>query len=100
MNFIFEPALLDYMQKKKKQIIVVEEITSNNSDFEITELHVHLIDEKKANFFQTKKRYSCISTEHGSVLLPPFQLKYDDTVTFRLKSFLGIKYVSYQGITV
>ena len=46
MNFIYEPALLEYMQKKGKNTIVVEEITSNNSDFEVTELHVHLIDEK------------------------------------------------------
>lgn len=99
MNFIYEPTLLDYMQKKNKHTIVVEEITSNNSDFEITELHVHLIDEKQADFFKTKKRYYGITTEHGSVLLPPFQLKYEDTITFSLKSFLGIKYVAYQGIT-
>ena len=94
MNFIYEPALLEYMQKKGKNTIVVEEITSNNSDFEVTELHVHLIDEKRAEHFKSQKRYLGVKTEKGEVLLPPF----DDTVTFGLKSFLGIKYVSYKGI--
>ena len=98
MNFCYEPALLDYMHRKNRNTIVVEEITSNNSDFEITELHVHLIDDKRADFFKTKKGYFCISTENGFVLLPPFHLQYEDTVTFGLKSFLGIKYVTYQGI--
>lgn len=98
MKFVYEPELQAYMQKKGKKTIVVEEITSNNSDFEITELHVHLIDEKKAEYFKTQKRYYSVTTEMGAVLLPPYKLKYDDTVIFSLKSFLGIKYVSYKGI--
>jgi hypothetical protein len=99
MRFIYEPALTEYMKKKGKNTIVVEEITSNNSDFEITELHVYLIDEKKAEYFKSKKRYGSISTEEGFVLLPPYRLNYESTVTFGLKSFLGIKYISYQGIS-
>lgn len=98
MNFVYEPALLEYMQKKGKNTIVVEEITSNHSDFEITELHVHLIDGKRAEHFKSQKRYLSVKTEKGEVLLPPFRLKIDDTVTFSLKSFLGMKYVSYKGI--
>lgn len=98
MNFVYEPSLLAYMQKKKKNNIVVEEITSNHSDFEITELYVHLVDDKGAAHFKSKKSYAGIKTEQGEVLLPPFRLKIDDTVTFGLKSFLGIKYVSYKGI--
>lgn len=98
MKFIYEKPLQEYMLKKGKKTIVIEEITSNNSDFEITELHVHLIDEKKAAYFKTQKGYYSITTEAGFVLLPPFKLKYDDTVTFGLKSFLGIKYISHKGI--
>ncbi|MBP3604819.1 MAG: hypothetical protein J6J79_11800 [Lachnospiraceae bacterium] len=98
MEFTYEPKLIEYMNKKGKNIIVVEEVTSNNSDFEITELHVHLIDEKRADFFKTKQRYHGIKTKEGEVLLPPFRLKYDDVITFGLKSFLGIKYISYTGI--
>ena len=98
MKFTYEPALLEYMTKKGKTTIVVEEVTSNNSDFEITELHVQLIDEKRAEYFKKKQGYGTVTTEAGEVLLPPFRLKYDDVVTFGLKSFLGIKYVSYKGI--
>ena len=98
MNFVYEQPLLDYMQKKGKSTIVIEEVTSNNSDFEITELHVHLIDQKSAEIFKTKKRYYSVKTDAGEVLLPPYRLKLADTITFGLKSFLGIKYISYQGI--
>lgn len=98
MKFVYEPALQEYMIKKGKKTIVVEEITSNNSDFEITELHVHLIDEKRTEYFKTQKGYYSVQTETGTVLLPPYKLKYEDTITFSLKSFLGIKYVSYKGI--
>lgn len=98
MNFIYEQSLLEYMNKKGKSTIVVEEVTSNNSDFEITELHVHLIDEKSAEVFKKKKGYYTVRSEHGEVLFPPFQLKLEDTITFYLKSFLGIKYLGYKGI--
>lgn len=98
MNFICEPALQEYMLKKKKSTIVVEEITSNNSDFEITELHIHLISEKQAEHFKTRKRYYTQKTDFGEVLLPPFKLKIADTVTFSLKSFLGIRYIGQRGI--
>ncbi|MBO5056516.1 MAG: hypothetical protein J5988_02875 [Eubacterium sp.] len=99
MKFIYEQPLLDYMLKKGKKTIVVEEITSNNSDFEITELHVQLIDEKRAEHFKTRKGYYSVTTDAGTVLLPPYKLKCEDTITFGLKSFLGIKYVSYKGIS-
>ena len=98
MNFICEPALQEYMQKKKRTAILVEEITSSNSDFEITELHIRLVDEKAARLFKTKKRYYACQTDFGEVLLPPFKLKIADTVVFSLKSFLGIKYVAQKGI--
>lgn len=98
MKFMYEQPLQEYMLKRGKKTIVVEEITSNNSDFEITELHIHLIDEKKTEYFKTKKSYYSVTTDMGFVLLPPFKLKYDDTVTFGLKSFLGIKYISCKGI--
>ncbi|MBS7341264.1 MAG: hypothetical protein KIH00_13635 [Lachnospiraceae bacterium] len=98
MEFVYEQKLQNYMLQKGKKNIVVEEITSNNSDFEITELHIHLIDDRQAEFFKTKKSYYAKNTEMGQVLLPPFQLKYDDVITFGLKSFLGIKYVTCKGI--
>jgi len=98
MEIIYEPELLAFMEKKNKNIIVVEEVSINNSDIEIMELHVHLISEAIADEFKKKKRYRTVPTEHGEVLFPPFKLKIAETVTFGLKSFLGIKYLSYKGI--
>lgn len=98
MEFVYEQPLQEYMCKKGKNIIVVEEITSNNSDFEITELHLQLIDEKRADYFKTKKGYYTVKTQTGEVLLPPYRLKIEETVTFGLKSFLGIKYITQKGI--
>lgn len=98
MRFVYEQPLLEYMHKKGKTTVVVEEITSNNSDFEITELHLQLIDEKRADFFKKKKGYYTVTTDRGEVLLPPYRLKIEDTVTLSLKSFLGIKYVTQKGI--
>lgn len=98
MEFIYTPELIEYMNKKQKNIIVVEEVSINNSDIEIMELHVHLIDTKMANVFKQKKRYRTVTTDYGEVLFPPFKLKLSETITFGLKSFLGIKYLSYKGI--
>lgn len=98
MNFIFDQNLQDYMQKKKKTSVVVEVVTSNNSDFEVTELYVHLADQKGTDFFKTKKHFKGYQAPVGEVLLPPYRLEYEDTVTFGLKSFLWVKYVTHQGI--
>ena len=98
MEIIYTPELIEFMDKKKKNIIVVEEVSINNSDIEIMELHVHLIDSRMADTFKQKKRYRTVPTDHGEVLFPPFKLKLSDTIIFGLKSFLGIKYLSYKGI--
>ncbi len=98
MKFIYEPALQEYMRQKRKNTVAVEVVTSNNSDFEVTELHVHLVDEKRAAFFIEKKHFREHTTEYGSVLLPPYRLEYDETVTFGLKKFLFVRYVTWDGI--
>lgn len=98
MNFIYEEPLLRHMRQKGKTDIIVEVVSSDSSDFEVTELHVYLASRKQAEHFQTKKHFRAVQTEAGSVLLPPYKLEYDDTITFGLKQLLFIKYVSYQGI--
>ena len=100
MEFKFEPKLLDYMQKHNKRTIVVELVEINNSDFEITELHVRFVDARLREQFLTKKRYRLYTTPHGEVLLPRFPLELEETVSFGLKSFLGFKRLTYTGIKV
>lgn len=98
MNFTYEPSLERYMRQKQKRTIVVEVISSDHSDFQVTELHVHLVSEKQADFLIRQKQFRPQATHMGQVLLPPYRLTYGDTVTFGLKSFLGIKYITQEGI--
>ena len=55
MQFVYEPALEKYMLEKKKTNIIVEPVEVNNSDFDVTELHVYLANDKQAEFFKTKR---------------------------------------------
>lgn len=98
MQIVLEESLKTYMREKGKRDIVVEVITSDSSDFEVTELHTHFINERQKEFFKTKKHFHSKETELGELLLPPYRLEYGETVTFRLKSFLFIKYVTQEGI--
>lgn len=88
------------MKKKEKMAVVVEVVTSNCSDIEITELYVHLSNQKQADYFVNKKKFRRQSMDFGEVLLPPYRLDYEDTVTFGLKSFLGIRQLTWKGIQV
>jgi hypothetical protein len=98
MKFVCEPELVSYMKEKGKNTIALEVITSDYSDFEISELHVHLVDEKQAQYFKNKKRYVPVQTEFGEVLLPPFRLQCEDTVCFGLKKWWIFNSISYTGI--
>ena len=55
MNFIIDEALKAYMQRTGKTNIVVEMVTAETSDIEISELHVHLVNDRQAAFFKEKK---------------------------------------------
>jgi len=100
MDFKYEPALLNYMQKRNIHTIVVEMVEINNSDFEISELHVRFADARLREQFLTKRNYRLYETEHGEVLLPRFPLELAETVCFGLKSFLCFRYITYTGIKV
>lgn len=97
MRFEYDDALRAYMTAKGKRHIVVEVVSSDHSDFEITELYPHIVGEKKAAEFK-RKRYVVRETDMGEVLLPPYRLHYADTIRFSLRSFLGIKSVRQEGI--
>lgn len=100
MEFQYDPKLLDYMRKQNKRTIVVEMVEINNSDFEISELHVRFADPRLREYFLTKKHYRLYATDHGEVLLPRFPLELEETVCFGLKSVLFFKYITYTGIKV
>ena len=100
MNFVIDEALKEHMKHVGKLNIVVELVTAETSDIEISELHVYLADDKQAKLLKEKKRYRGKETEIGEVLLPAFPLQCEETVRFRLKKFLCFKMVGYEGIKI
>lgn len=100
MKFVYEPELLAYMREKKKKNIIVEVARSDSSDFEVTELHVHFVNEKQTALFKSRGRFRSIQTEIGEVLLPPYKLEYAPVITFGLKRLWFIRYVTQEGIAL
>jgi len=43
MQFEYTQELIEYMEQKKQKNIIVEVVSCENSDIEITELYVHLL---------------------------------------------------------
>lgn len=90
--------LKEYMEKTGKSIIIVEVATSDGSDFEVAELHIHFTSEKQAELFQQRKHYHRYETDWGVVLLPNYRMEYQPVVTFDLKKVLFFHVVTQTGI--
>lgn len=86
------------MIAKNKKNIIVEVVTSDSSDFEVTELYVHFASDKDCKFFKEKKRFIAKETGIGELLLPPYKLEYEKTLRFYLKRFLIFPYIGYEGV--
>mgnify|MGYP007101866978 CR=1 FL=1 len=97
MNFVYGPALLEHMEKRGLSTVCVEVVTAN-ADIDFTELYVHLVKPGQAEEFISRKKYREIKTDHGAVLLPPYRLEYDDTVTLELKKTWIFHSVRCEGI--
>lgn len=100
MRFEYTDRLVEFMAKKKKKNIIIEVVVCNNSEIEIADLHVYLIDDKRARYFKEKEGYGFVKTPVGEVLIPKFKLKYDEVIYFDLKSILFFSMVSYRGVVL
>ena len=94
----YDDALREYMAKKGMTTIAVEVASAQHSDIEVTELYVHLISDKQAAYFKEKKRFRPVAGELGEVLLPPYNLEYDETLRFGLKKIWIFHSIQYTGI--
>ena len=97
MNIVYTPELTEYIRKHNKKTLLVEMIELNNTDLEITDLHIYFINERMREQF-IKKGYRVEKTELGEILLPRFPLQMAETVTFGLKSVLFFKHITCDGI--
>ena len=100
MNFVIDEALKEHMEHTGKRHIVIEVVTADTSDIEISELHVYLADDKQARILKEKKRFRGKEAEAYEVLLPAFPLQYEETVRFWLKKVLFFKMVGYEGVKI
>ena len=100
MTFVIDEALKAHMEHTGKRNVVVEVVTAETSDIEITELHVYLTDDKQAKILKERKRYRGQEIDGGEVLLPPFPLQYEEEVRFWLKKAWIFKMVGYAGVKV
>ena len=98
MEFRFEPELLSCMARRKRRCIAVEVAASNHSDIEVTELYLRLVSDDFARYLTDNKRYRRFDAPEATVLLPPYRLVCDDTVTFGLKRIWIFNRLTVQGI--
>lgn len=96
MEFVYQPELLNYMEKTGKRDIVIE-LVSVDADIDVAELHVHFANSRDYDFFVNKERYMVKNTPHGRVLLPPYKLDTEGVITFGLKKTLWFYTVTCKG---
>ncbi len=100
MEFIISPELEEYMKKKGKTAVSVEIASADHSDFEISEMYLRLVDDKTVDFLVEKKRGRVREASYGRVVLPPYRLHYEETITFRLKKIWLFHKIIADGISL
>ncbi len=98
MKFEITDRLREHMHKTGKNIIIVEVASSDSSDFEVSELHIHFTSEKQAKLFEQQKNFHPYPQEWGTLLLPNYLLEYSDVVTFDVKKVLFFHVLTQTGI--
>ena len=100
MEFIYEPELLEYMKSKDRYDMIVELVSIDHSDIEMTDLHVFLANERQLKLFKEEKKYKSIRTSVGEVLMPVYKFDVDEKIVFGLKSTWIFKTLTYKGIRI
>lgn len=100
MEFIITPDLYEYMKRKNKEVIAVEVMGSDTSDFEYHELYVHFISSSRAQYFIEKRHAHEFKVPQGRILLPNYKLSYGDKIVFSLKKRWIFHSIGYDGINL
>ena len=98
MNVTYSQELIEYMQKKQKTNIMVEIVSSNTSDFDVTEICLRFIPDKFADRLIEKDRYRAVEAPVGRLIMPPYKLTIAENVHFYLKTVLFIRMIKQNGI--
>ena len=100
MVFQYSEKLKDYMRKSGKEYILVEVVTADTSDIEVTEIATRFVDARMAANYIEKKHYRAVDGEVGRILLPKYPIQYADTVELDLRSFLFIHLIAQKGMKI
>lgn len=97
MNVTYEQRLSDYMTSKGYRAIVFEEISAVGCCADSTELYTRFAKAPEAEKLRAQRTWRIFEAPVGELFLSR-GLEVDDDVTLGLKSFLGIKDITYKGI--
>lgn len=97
MDIVYDPALLEHMAKKGTPHVVVDTCSAKTCGGPMAQLDVYLASDKRADELR-EQAVAVHAGSAGDVLIMARGLETDDTATFKLKSFFGIKDVEVEGI--
>ncbi len=97
MNVTYEPRLIEYMQAKGFSAIVFEEISAVGCCADSTELYSRFARDGEAARLRGQGAWRIFPAPVGELFLSR-GLEVDDEVSLGLKSFLGIKDITYKGL--
>lgn len=97
MEVVYSEALIAYMKKKGYSFISVESISPKGCCADSTELLVAFVSDKAAEQYKAK---GCriIKAPQGELLILSRGLEYGEKVSLGLRSFLGLKDITVDGI--
>ena len=72
--------------------------TSDSSDFEVTELHIHFLTQKQADGMVRRRHYHEYAADCCPVLLPNYRLSYAPVLHFYLKKLGPLAFVRAEGV--
>jgi len=98
MKFIYTEELKEYMKLKSHRNIIVEVASSDSSDFQVSEFHIHFVSDKQANLFVKRQGFHTYETEIGLILLPNYRLEYKEEIIFGIKKVLFFHKITVDGI--
>lgn len=97
MNVTYTPELRAYMQRKGKPHVVVDTCSAKTCGGPIAELNLSLATDEQAEDLRPGAR-AVHAAELGDVLIMARDLEVSEDVTFGLRTFLGIRDVTAEGI--
>ena len=100
MEFQFSERLKNYIKKTGRQHILIEVVTANTSDIEVSEIAVRFVSPRIADHYIREKRFAEKQTEVCTVLLPRYPINYADTVMLDIRSFLFFHLLRQKGMKI